>query len=243
MLDQATFFRYVREVFARLDDRPYLSTHPLASSLVGAEKGVSPEALRQTLLNAIEELRPPEGTPPGSTNWRRWLCLHLRYAEGETTARIAQRLVVSERQARRDHLLGVEAVAAILWTRYLELKRRRGEASIHRAAMAMTEFADVLEIGQDDLDAEVARIMIADTEGQTSVVEALESALTTVRSLAENRQTRFTARIPHNPRSVAMNAAVLRQILLCLLTASLQVHEAAEVALTVENLGDQGRRI
>src|SRR5262245_15761283 len=82
MADQATFVRYVREAFARLDDRPYLQAHPLASLLAGAGQPPSAEVLRRSLLAAIEELRPPSGTPAGSPTWRRWRWLALRYVEG-----------------------------------------------------------------------------------------------------------------------------------------------------------------
>jgi CheY-like chemotaxis protein len=226
MTEQVTFSRYVREAFAHIDDRPFLSTHPLAVAFRGSNEGHPADVIRKTLLAAIDQLRPPEGTPPGSTSWRRWRCLSLRYAEAAGTKRIARELLVSDRQIRRDHLLGLDAVAAILWARYREAEASRGRASSR-------DSGDL-----DNLESEMTILLTMGPTGPVSLVEAVNSALATVRAMAEAHGVHLGVSMPENPRSVAINQSVLRQILLCLLTASLQGDDPRGVALSVEDAAD-----
>src|SRR5258708_40341297 len=112
MVDQAKFFRYVDEAFARLDDRPFLLAHPLPALLATPGQTATPDLLRRAFLAAIEQLRPPDGTPDNQANWRRWRGLTLRYVKGLTTKQIAHPLLIRERHARPDHRPWVWAVAA-----------------------------------------------------------------------------------------------------------------------------------
>src|SRR2546430_592 len=75
--------RQVHDALARLHDVGYLQTHPFAERLrlaAGESAGRAGRAVRQTLLEAIEALRP--GAPATAEARRRHEILRLRYAEG-----------------------------------------------------------------------------------------------------------------------------------------------------------------
>lgn len=247
MTDRPTFFRHVREVFARLDDRPYLQAHPLVALLSTSSHTASAEALRRNLVDAIEQLRPPKGTPAGSAKWRQWRCLVLRYVEGASTERIARQLQVSDRQARRDHAAGVDAVAAILWAQYRKRIEAEGEQPTWRFGVGGAAPESTIETAslpssatiQEDLEAELARVSAYSPGDTTSVVEALQSALATVRSLAEARNVHFEIALPSDLRPAAISYAGLRHILLCLLTAALEDAPGALVTVSGADVLDR----
>ncbi len=220
MVDQSTFFRYVHEVFAHLDDRPYLAAHPLASLLTGKGQAASPDTLRRVVLAAIDELRPPEGQPIGTATWRRWKSLTLRYVDGATTKQIAHQLQVSDRQALRDQLHGIEATAVVLWTRFSQQSPGKGKEPSSQARSRGAEDRPEARAGEEGLEIELARVAALPPGGATSVAEALEGTLVTVRRLVDERRARFEISIPSDLRPVALSPTVVRQALLCLTTAA-----------------------
>jgi len=239
MLDRATFFGYVRQAFAHLDDRPYLLAHPLAALLGRPGEVASPEALRNALLGAAEQLRPLQAASSGSANWRRWRYLALRYVEGLSTREIAHQLQVSERQALRDHQAGMEAVAAVLWARYRDREEARGRPEGSELGTSPGSVPAVRPPLQDGLEAELARVSALSPGETTNLVEALESALATVRGLAEARGARFQVSFPEDIHPVAVHPTVLRQVLLCLCSAVLEEGLAREIHVGVANAGDR----
>lgn len=221
MVDKSTFLRFVHDAFDHLDDRPFLATHPLARLLGGGSHLASPEVLRRALVDTVDELRPPDGTPAGSASWRRWRGMRLRYVDGASTKHIARELQISDRQALRDHIVGVEAIAEVLWAR-IETSarfggRQPGTASPRRAGPELESGP----LAQEDLETELARVAFVPDGSTTSAIAALEGALATVRSLADERQARLNVAFPQDLRPVTLSETIVRQAFLCLLSASI----------------------
>jgi hypothetical protein len=96
----------------------FLGTTPLAERVAEVPGGWNRGAmLHRLLLEAIEQLKPPAGTPAHSSLWRRYRHAFLRYVEGATVVQVANELGISERQARRDNQDAVQAIAAFLSAR------------------------------------------------------------------------------------------------------------------------------
>ena len=230
MVDRATFVRYVHEAFARLDDPPYLTTHPLGSLLFGADQPASAETLRRALLSAVAQLRPPEGTPHDSASWRRWQALTLRHVDGLNSRQIARKLQVSLRQAQRDHLAGVDAVSSILWAR--RQPQRPATLGLTPATGAVApKVADLAH--QEDLETELARAATLSPAGATSLAEALESAVATLRGVLAERQAHLEVSFPDDLRPVAVHQAALRQILLCVLASALHSRHEPRISISM----------
>jgi len=215
-VDRQRFVRSIHEAFEHLDDRVFLTRHPLEFLLKTTGGVNSPEALRRTLLGAIERLRPTPDTPPSSLAWRHWRGLVLRYVDGASTKQIARELQISDRQVLRDHLQGLNAVAEILW---LQIQ------GSDRGVLAESNLADRGEadansfLQREDLEAEVARVVSLSDDGTTNLAEEFAGALATIRQLAAERGARIETAIPSDLPPVMLSPTVVRQIILCLLTA------------------------
>lgn len=103
----------VHDLLAHLADTAYLQGHALAGALQG-EGGQRGEGLRRLLLEHIEQLRPPAGTPAADPAWRPYLALRLRYVEMRGAARVQELLSLSDRQVRREQSRAISALTAIL---------------------------------------------------------------------------------------------------------------------------------
>lgn len=226
MTDRSTFLRYVHEVFDRLDDPSYLATHPLASLLFGADQQSSPGMLRRALLNAIAQIRPPQGTPTDSISWRRWRALTHRHVDGLTSRQIAAKLQISLRQAQRDHLDGVEAVAALLWSKHEQRARQSGSPEPPLP-------------WREDLETELVRAGApADAEpGGVSLDEVVASVLETLRALTQRQGARVDVGIPEGLSLVDADRAAIRQLFLCLLAAALHDRLNPKISLAASEAG------
>src|SRR5438046_1445962 len=100
------FGRHVREVLLRLHDLAYLETHPLASRVDAPWDGRplrQGKVLRDSLLSAIDDLKPAPDLPPTSHAWRGHQILTLRYVEALDAAAVRARLAISKSEFQRDH--------------------------------------------------------------------------------------------------------------------------------------------
>jgi len=241
MIGQATFSWYVRQAFTRLHDPSYLIGHPLAVLLANAGIITAPEALREGILDAIAALRPPAGTPPGASTERRWRSLALRHVDGLGFKQIAQQLQVSERQALRDHKEGAEAVAAVLWARYRRQSLVENGPPSENAGSGNLKPAAVSS-APEDLESGLARVSaLSDEEATADLNEALRDAIATTRNLSVARGAEIRLPFAERSESVAIEPSILRQILICTLSAALQSGAAVPIDVTTTASGNAVR--
>jgi CheY-like chemotaxis protein len=125
------FIDLIRDALMHLYDPAHLQTHPLLVAVSTPQGLVKTRGtlLRQTLLDAIEALRPESTTPIESRPWRTYRILELRYLEGQDIDEIADQFGVSRSQYHRQHQRALQAVASILWERWQLDQRWRMVAS------------------------------------------------------------------------------------------------------------------
>lgn len=255
-MDQAEFADHVSRVLDRLYDLPYLQTHVLAQLLVGdvyvPSRG---QALRQTFLDAMRVLKPPELTSGSSSAWRAYRYLFLRYVQMLPPAEVARELGVSERQARRTYREALDALVSVLWD--LHLRRRRVATSgqtimpigdlgaTHDARQENDREPDAEQVEvQTSLAQEVHRLTTARPRFATDLPEVVLGLKEIIGQLAEQRGCKWrTSSSAPLPR-ISVDRAVLRQILLNLCTAILELgpgmlelsasHRPEWVLITVE---------
>jgi CheY-like chemotaxis protein len=240
MIERAAFVRGVHDLFAHLDDPSYMASHAGAAALLGVEPPASAAAIRRAALAVIAETRPPDGTPHDTAVWRRWRCLWLWYGEGLTSQQIALQLQVSVRQVQRDHLGGVDAVAAILWARH---GPRNGEDGVSGALAPAEPPAGAEQPARyhEDLGAALARASVPADAAPTSLVEVLRSALDTLHRLLDERAAQVQITAPDEPCVVAVDRAALRHMLLCLLGAAATWRHAPRLDIAVGTTGGDAR--
>src|SRR5262245_51262773 len=104
----------VRDALAHLYDPGHLQTHPLAALVGGSDRVGRGGALRQALLDAVDALKPPRESAPGSKAVRRYQLLKRRYVDGLAPETVQGELLVGRSEYYREHQQAVEAVASLL---------------------------------------------------------------------------------------------------------------------------------
>ena len=113
----AEFVELVRDALAHLYEPAHLARHPLRALLLDAlpALGDPAQSLRLYLLDAIERLQPLSGSSASEKSRRPYLVLVQRYVAGVAVSDIVAKLQIGDRQFRREHQAGLEALAALLW--------------------------------------------------------------------------------------------------------------------------------
>ncbi|MBC7239306.1 MAG: sigma-70 family RNA polymerase sigma factor, partial [Chloroflexi bacterium] len=116
MDDTTSLMLEIRRALKQLYDPVYLQRSPLMALLLGRAVPPGQEArmLRQILVEAVEQLAPPESVPLRSEARRAYEALRGRYIEGLSIEELAQQSNLSERQVRRDLRLALEALTRII---------------------------------------------------------------------------------------------------------------------------------
>lgn len=112
------FRKHVKEVLEHLYDTAYLETHPLLSVLLlndTTSQVTRAQKLRGLIKDLIETLRPQQGSPSSSPEWRSYLALRSRYVMGMSSGQVESELGISLRQLQRETHKGLDALAALLW--------------------------------------------------------------------------------------------------------------------------------
>ncbi len=112
-LNRRDFEHLVRDALAHLYDPMHLQIHPLTRlmpQMPGGRPSTVGGALRRSLLDAIDSLRPPPGTSATSKAYRKYRILELRYVEEADPTEVQRQLAMSKTEYYREH---TEALAAI----------------------------------------------------------------------------------------------------------------------------------
>ena len=201
----------VRDALLHLYDAAHMQTHPLAQVL-GAKQssaGQRGKLLLQALLETVESLRPPHGTPSDSRVWRVYRLLELRYLDGLGAAEVMEQLAISKTQYHRDHSRALEAVASLLRERW-ELRKagEQVEAQAETRALLAVDEADRLtnQLAPDYVD----------------VAEVLRGLLTLVQPISQENHVAIALRAEPQLPPVYADRVALRQVFLALLNLALE---------------------
>jgi CheY-like chemotaxis protein len=218
------FRKLVKDALEHLYDTAYLEVHPLLAHLTGADtanRAIHAQKLRGLLKESIEILRPPQGMPSRSPEWRSYLALRYRYVQEMTVGQVENELGVSRRQLQRETQRGLEALASILWTRHGGEPATASAAELP-AAVPAPELES--ELNQWELARQVCevRTLVADalglltaalTPGQASVQIDLPRTLAPV--LVDTTMTRqallMTMRLLMQPAGGPLALTAVRQ--------------------------------
>jgi hypothetical protein len=115
--EQKVFSKRVKDALDHYWGGPKLTQSPLLDLLIvqnAIQEGDSPpNALRNVLRNAIEQIR-PEGERHFTADWILYNILEMKFLEGHKVRDIAMRLAVSEADFYRKQRTGIKAIAKII---------------------------------------------------------------------------------------------------------------------------------
>lgn len=229
MINQDQFAQLVRKAMADLYDYAQLQRSSLADWLVPetdpTRRGV---ALQRLLLDTVQQAQPPPSLSPSSPRRRVYQALRLRYVEGLSLPQVAQRLSVSQRQLRRDLRKGLNAVATILWARYLQLQARQpATVSTGEAGSALSPLeVELMRLGE-----------LAPGDG-AALEETLQGVLDTLSDTSAQKGVVIHTSFEDDAgleglMRVSMHPVILRHALLSLLVEALEHASQEGITLTV----------
>lgn len=240
------FVTELRNVLQHLYDPATLHHTWLTEALDVNQRANPARALRQTLLHAIDMLKPGSEVPPHSPTWRVYHVLTWRYVEQSPQDEVAANLAVSPRQARRLEWSAIRALADYLWRRY-ELagkapgskaeSENQAENGSAPAAQCTHERNDPNTNGPDmervtsipDRQKELAWMKASFPSRVGDVAALLAQAAKTITPLAQASQTTLVSDIPADLPPVAGPMTTLRQAVVSVLTAAIYAAPGGEV--------------
>lgn len=115
--DYESFGEQVRDALRHLYDSGYLDEHPLTSLFCSPtlQPSLRGRVVRTRLLDAIEALRPPHGTPAAAPAWRPYQLLKARYIDSCSTREAMQRVGLSHSQYHEEHRQALAGLTRRLW--------------------------------------------------------------------------------------------------------------------------------
>ncbi|NOZ29497.1 MAG: response regulator [Chloroflexi bacterium] len=242
-LPRADFNRWVADAYQHLYDLVHLRTHPLTGILIpdpSLRRKEKAWRLHHILLDVIDELDPGPQAPAFSREWRRHRLMVLRYVDGLDPQSVADQLAISRRHFYREHEAAIEAVASILWDRYVA----RMESPAAQPEAVSQEPADRLEL----LRLEAARLSQANR--YSHLADVVEGAVELVREMVKQKEIHLLLDMEPNLPNVGMDRSMLRQLLLEVLSYVIgsltggelriqAVHERDHVRLTICSRGGE----
>ncbi len=224
MLSRPEFAEQVGDAYEHLYDLVYLRNHPLADALIadpGLQRKEKAWQLHHVLLRAIEELDPGPEVPAFSHEWRRHRLMVLRYMDGADPQSAADEIGISRRHYYREHDAAVEAIAAVLWERYV--------ASAAPASASPGPSKEAGSAGLELLRLEAARMAQADRYARLGDVAT--GVLSLLHEVLRQRRLEVRRRLPPGLPGVPMDQGLLRQMLLAMLGYLVERTEQATIEL------------
>jgi CheY-like chemotaxis protein len=228
----------LRQALRHLYDPAELRQNALYAWL-DLEQGNSPSALRQTLLDAIHELRPAATLSPQSDAWRSYRVLYHRYVEQFNQAEVAASLGMSVRQLRRQESTALQVLAD-----YLRVHHHLSAEELLKAATLAP--AD----GEEDVDREdpeeqeegintpyeqeLEWLEQSLSSEPTDVAELIQAALEIARPLCQSLAVQISSTLPEALPRVAVQVPAVRQALINVLTLAVRSVPSGQVRLDLE---------
>ena len=217
MIDRRNFNALVRDTISNLYDFAALETHPLLFkifTLPADFSGTPAEYIRQSFLEAIEQLKPArKDLNLSAPEWRAYYILQKRYIEGMDAKELAAALAISDRQIRRDHHRAIESLATLLWSR-LQLDRQVEES-------AHEDDSTHFEVQKERID----------------LRETCQGVVNTLKRRLDEQNIRVNYNFAALPVSVWADRVILRQLLISLFNAALQLQAGGEVDILTRRSG------
>jgi CheY-like chemotaxis protein len=206
---------YVRHALEHLYDVDVLAEHWLIGKLGLAQEVARATALRRTLLEAIDRMKPDPRESPETPQWQMYQVLLQRYVQCTQPDSLADQLGISGRQLRRIQNRALAYLAELL---------------IHEGAEEDVHVEAPLESDSDlvksvkTVDDEIGWLRDAILSEPISLKEVWAEAVQFFAPLAERVGVRITAQLPPDLPPVAIHPTGLRQVILSILNHLVEQH-------------------
>ncbi|MBN1810574.1 MAG: response regulator [Anaerolineae bacterium] len=229
MLTRETFIEYLRDGLNHLHDAKRLRQNPLVALLGVAHRPDAASALRNTLIKAVESLKPSDDAPSRSRDWRLYDSLFYYYVQQLDQRIVADQLALSVRHLRREQRAALEVLADKLWEQFdLETKSHEDAGKVPAPAQATP--TRPLEVD------ELAWLKDLPSEKPTDLNKALSEILDLARPLLTQHNAGTKVTIDGDLPNLAVHPVALDQILLSLLNVAIPRSAGGVVQIKAEPL-------
>jgi len=236
-LNRDDFNEQLADAYEHLYDLVYLRTHPLTDIVVAGRLRRKEKAwqLHHILIDVVDELNPGEQAPVFSREWRRHALMVYRYVDGLDPQSVADQLGISRRHYYREHRPAIEAVADILWDRYVRRKQHQTDsaASLRQEPPLTSNEVDAAPDREALLRMEAARIHRG--RYRTQIAPILPKVASLFEAVLEQRSLAWRTSLPADLAQVAVDPGVLRQMIMGSLGYFVEHASEADVHLTATN--------
>jgi CheY-like chemotaxis protein len=222
MLDRQQFTEQVREALYHLYDFERLRELQLDRWLSAQPAPGGKHPLHRVLIDAIEALKPPSASPPGTPDWRAYHILFYRFVQCMTTQEVANQLGIGERHYRRHQAQAIHRLANFLWEQAVAAQGSPAEATPSEAttpASPATMQADLAWLREE------AALQRADLH------ETLAGVTQVLGHLAAARGVHMAVDAPLDLPRLRIHPQALRQVLVNVLSHVIDLAPGGQVAL------------
>ncbi len=213
-----SFTRELRRALQHLYDPASLGKSQLIELLSIEAEDDSPTALCNTLLAAIEGLKPSASVPPQANAWRVYHILSQRYAEQFTQRQVGTNLALSTRQLARLEHAALRLLADTLWRRDGVAMR----AQALKASMPQVDGSQPLPGQATPSPAQELQWLKQSLPNEpVDAAEMIRAVLKVALPLAQELRVRVELSLPESLPYLAVQATTIRQALLNILTAAI----------------------
>jgi hypothetical protein len=200
----AVFEHSLQETLPHIYDPAYRPSDLLWQALhIPREQGLP--ALRDAIIAAIEELKPPPHVPLTARAWRVYGMLHYRYVVGLSQEATAEKLAITSRHLRRSYAEAIHALSLALWERH---------AGPPPAPAAAAPDAPAAGGWQEQLARELEALADTDAGAIAPVDEVFGGVARLATHLIKDRAVTLQTRAVAPGLMVAMHPSALRHILI-----------------------------
>ncbi len=222
VISRDLFARYVKDALCNYYDPVQLQTHPLARLLLTDQPIAltTGQCLREILREALEALKPNGSLPFGRPEWLGYRAMWLRYVECLDQGETCRELGVSRASFYRHHRDAFEAITSILWERFI---RQRPADAIGVPEERSSPAAD-----------EAVRLAQAARRTPVSMADIVEGVQRTIGPLMARRGIALHIDAPGDLPAIVGDPALLRQVVLNVLTAAIECVARDALFLSLE---------
>ena len=213
------FAERLRTVLNSLYDPSVLRRSPLLSVFGLRQRGNAVVALRRTLVDGIESLRPDQSAPSGSRGWRIYQILRRRYTEQLPQVQVADDLGFSVRQLQREEKLARQVLAEHLLSAH-DLEARLRDLAPEAPEPSDATPAQAVPVPSRQEELEWLRDSVPSE--MVDVGELIRDVLRTIDALVKSAQTSVDSSWTINIPRVHSQPTILRQALLHVIATAIR---------------------
>jgi CheY-like chemotaxis protein len=223
------FQKNTRQALNHLYNPDQLRKNPLVEWFGYSARYDAPSTLQQTLIDAIQSLRPGQYEPGNSDARKTYEILLMRYIQQFNQQEVAHHIGVSERQFRREQDRAINILSDYLWKKYAPVEQPPAAAASPETYLPSA--------ASREIDPEWGWLQAAHSERVSGTVQFIKSVLDLIRPVADQYHARIRFEPSDGLPDLAVHPVAFRQVLLNLLRIAIAHARDSEVCLQIQLAG------